>query len=257
MSPPNASRFTNDVERTARAAVSEAGALVRTRWQQAKTVQYKSAVDLVTETDRDVETLVVRHLQRAFPDHLIVAEEASAGCALQRPPSDRYVWYLDPLDGTTNFAHAYPQFCVSLALWGGSDALFGILMAEAAGLHGLLPVEHVAAHLRRVAERNWREFGDGQVGPTLLAPPDGPIPSGRTQVGEVLVGSARACVALMQRAGVREPGNAMADAINRTLYERSGLQFRIPAAWTAEATFRAPSNMRPLASWYSLWPERL
>ena len=48
----------------------------------------------------------------------------------------------------------------------------------------------------------------------------------------------------------------MADAINRTLYEKSGLQFRTPAAVGAEGTFRAPSNMRPLASWYSLWPER-
>jgi hypothetical protein len=60
-----------------------------------------------------------------------------------------------------------------------------------------------------------------------------------------------------RRAGVREQGNAMADAINRTLYEVSGLQFRTTAAWTSEGTFRAPANMRPLASWYSLWPERL
>jgi myo-inositol-1(or 4)-monophosphatase len=127
MSPPNASRFTNDVDRAARAAVGEAGALLRTRWRQAKTVHYKSPVDLVTETDRDVEALVVGQLRAAFPDHLIVAEEASAGSVLQRPPTDRYVWYLDPLDGTTNFAHAYPQFCVSLALARGTDVRFGIV----------------------------------------------------------------------------------------------------------------------------------
>ena len=116
-----------DFEAVARAAVSEAGALLRARWRHAKTVQYKGAVDLVTESDREAETLIVGHLQRAFPDHLIVAEEASAGATLRVPAGDRYVWYLDPLDGTTNFAHGYPQFCVSLALARGADVLFGIV----------------------------------------------------------------------------------------------------------------------------------
>ena len=116
-----------DFEQVARTAVAEAGALLRARWRAAKTVHYKGAVDLVTETDRDAEALVVDHLQRAFPDHLIIAEEASAGATLRAPVGDRYVWYLDPLDGTTNFAHAYPQFCVSLALARGVHVLFGIV----------------------------------------------------------------------------------------------------------------------------------
>ena len=142
------------------------------------------------------------------------------------------------------------------AEWVLSDALFGVLMAETAGLRGLLPADHVTAHLRRVADRNWREFGKGEFGPALLAPPEGPIPTDRLQVGEVIVGSARSTAALMQRFGLREEGGAMADAVNRTLYQRSGLQFRTPAALGAGGTFRAPSNLRPLASWYSLWPER-
>lgn len=123
-------------------------------------------------------------------------------------------------------------------------------------MRGLLPADHVTAHLRRVADRNWREFGKGEFGPALLAPPEGPIPTDRLQVGEVIVGSARSTAALMQRFGLREDGGAMADAVNRTLYQRSGLQFRTPAALGAGGTFRAPSNLRPLASWYSLWPER-
>lgn len=114
-------------ERVARAAVDEASALLRATWRQAKTIRFKSAVDIVTETDSEVEALVTAHLRRAFPDHLIVAEEASAGATLERPPADAYVWYLDPLDGTTNFAHAYPQFAVSLALARGPDILFGIV----------------------------------------------------------------------------------------------------------------------------------
>ena len=116
-----------EFERIARAAISEAGALLRARWRSNKTVHYKSAVDLVTETDRDAEALIVGRLRRAFPDHLIVAEEASAGASLSAPTDDRYVWYLDPLDGTTNFAHAYPQFCVSLGLARGTEMLFGIV----------------------------------------------------------------------------------------------------------------------------------
>lgn len=131
---PHGIRSTNDVpantmefERIARAAVADAGALLRARWRGAKTVQYKGAVDLVTETDREAEELIVGELRRAFPDHLIVAEEASAGATLQPPGNDRYVWYLDPLDGTTNFAHGYPQFCVSLALGRGTDVVLGIV----------------------------------------------------------------------------------------------------------------------------------
>lgn len=136
-----------DFERVARAAVDEAGALLGARWRQAKTVQYKGDVDLVTETDRDAEALVVGHLRRAFPDHEIVAEEASAGAAIQRPADDRYVWYLDPLDGTTNFAHAYPQFCVSLGLARGSELLFGIV-------HDPLRNETFIAHHGRGATLN-------------------------------------------------------------------------------------------------------
>lgn len=114
-------------ERVARAAVEEASAMLRATWREAKTVEYKGAVDIVTETDRAIEAVVLAHLQSAFPDHLIVAEEATGSTELVAPPSDRHVWYLDPLDGTTNFAHAYPQFAVSLALAEGRQLLFGIV----------------------------------------------------------------------------------------------------------------------------------
>ncbi len=142
------------------------------------------------------------------------------------------------------------------AEWVLADALFGILLAECAGLKGLLPPAQVRAHLEKVAARNWQDFRSGTVGPCLLAPESGPIPSGAVQVGEVITGSARSTIALMQRSGLAAPGDAMADAVNRTLYGGSGLQFRTPAAWSAAGKFRAPNNMRPLASWYSFWPER-
>ena len=109
-------------------AARMAGALLRNRACGAKRVEYKTgAVDLVTDTDRDAEALVVDHLRRAFPDHVIVAEEASSGTTISAPTAAQYAWYLDPLDGTTNFAHAFPHFCVSLALARGTEPLLGIV----------------------------------------------------------------------------------------------------------------------------------
>jgi myo-inositol-1(or 4)-monophosphatase len=116
------------VERVARAAVNEASTMLKAAWRGTKSVEYKSAVDLVTETDRAVEAAVMGRLSAAFPDHHIVAEESVDTATLAAPDEpDRYVWYLDPLDGTTNFAHAYPQFAISLALARGRDLMFGIV----------------------------------------------------------------------------------------------------------------------------------
>ena len=114
-------------EHLARTLVAEAGGRLRAAWGEAKIIEHKGVIDIVTETDREIEALLTAELRRAFPDHLIVAEEASAGCAHQRPPDERYVWYLDPLDGTINFAHGYPQFAVSLALARGRELLLGIV----------------------------------------------------------------------------------------------------------------------------------
>jgi len=117
----------DEIERVARAAIEEAGLCMREAWHRQKVVEYKSAIDLVTTTDREIEALIVARLRAAFPDHVIVAEEASAGRAVPRPPADRFAWYLDPVDGTTNFAHAYPQCSISLGLARGDQLLFGIV----------------------------------------------------------------------------------------------------------------------------------
>jgi myo-inositol-1(or 4)-monophosphatase len=117
----------SEVEDVARQAVAEVGPRIRAAWTRPKKVEHKGVVDLVTETDREVEELVVRRIGRAFPDHLIIAEESSAGKRVERPPADRYAWYIDPLDGTTNFAHGYPVFAVSLALALGDKLRFGMV----------------------------------------------------------------------------------------------------------------------------------
>lgn len=117
----------DDFERVARAAVAEASPRLRAAWRQEKRIEHKGVIDLVTQTDRDIEALITARLTAAFPDHVVVGEEAAAGAAPLRPPADRYAWYLDPIDGTTNFAHAYPHFAVSLALGRGPELLFAVV----------------------------------------------------------------------------------------------------------------------------------
>ena len=97
---------------TAWQAANAAGELIRDHWHQAKTIDYKGPIDLVTSTDQGAERTIVEILQREFPDHAILAEEETrlAGGL------NGYRWIVDPLDGTTNFAHGYPQVSVSIAL---------------------------------------------------------------------------------------------------------------------------------------------
>jgi myo-inositol-1(or 4)-monophosphatase len=114
-------------ESVARALVANAGERLHAAWGETKVIEHKGVIDIVTETDREIEALVTAELHRAFPDHLVIAEEASVGSEPQRPLDEGYVWYLDPLDGTTNFAHGYPQFAVSLALARGRELLLGIV----------------------------------------------------------------------------------------------------------------------------------
>jgi myo-inositol-1(or 4)-monophosphatase len=108
---------------TAWQAAHAAGEIVRDNWQRPKVIDYKGSVDLVTSVDRDSERCIVEQLQRNFPDHSILAEEEThfAGA------DDGHRWLIDPLDGTTNFAHGYPQFCVSIALEHEQDLLLGIV----------------------------------------------------------------------------------------------------------------------------------
>lgn len=90
----------------------EAGALIASALGQRNVVERKSPVDLVTEVDRASERLIVQGLKASFPDHDIVAEESSP----ERSTRGRYCWYVDPLDGTTNFVHGLPHCAVSVAL---------------------------------------------------------------------------------------------------------------------------------------------
>ncbi|MGH7934395.1 MAG: inositol monophosphatase family protein [Candidatus Binataceae bacterium] len=101
---------TDVIERVALRAARAAGRIHLKRLSRI-TVQRKSnAIDLVTEADREAEAAVIEVLQRAFPTHAVLAEESGASAH-----QSEHRWIIDPVDGTTNFAHGFPQFCVSIA----------------------------------------------------------------------------------------------------------------------------------------------
>ena len=100
----------------------EAGRLIMTYFERRIGYEYKGDVDLVTEADRASEKLIVERIRQHFPSHDIVGEEGT-----RKDTGSDYRWYVDPLDGTTNFAHGYPVFCVSLGVEGTDGIVAGVL----------------------------------------------------------------------------------------------------------------------------------
>src|SRR5438105_2174338 len=102
--------------------IREAGALLMQYFARRVRIEYKAEADLVTEADRACEKLLIARLRAQWPSHNIVAEEGSG-----HQSSSEYRWYVDPLDGTTNFAHGFPVFCVSLGLEHRGELIAGVL----------------------------------------------------------------------------------------------------------------------------------
>jgi myo-inositol-1(or 4)-monophosphatase len=95
----------------------DAGAILLDRLGRALQVSNKGDIDLVTESDLAAEKLIIERIKSHYPRHAILAEEsgATAGAEFVSGTND-WKWIIDPLDGTTNYAHGYPCFCVSIAL---------------------------------------------------------------------------------------------------------------------------------------------
>lgn len=96
----------SDIEALARAA----GEILRAGFGQRHRVRYKGAIDLVTEYDHLSEDLILKEIKNRWPEHQVVTEESGILAG-----QDSHQWYLDPIDGTVNYAHGVPIFCVSLA----------------------------------------------------------------------------------------------------------------------------------------------
>jgi myo-inositol-1(or 4)-monophosphatase len=106
----------------------EAGSMLRYYFERRVTFELKGEYDLVTEADKASEKLVVERLTRHFPGHAIVAEEGSG-----HENASEYRWYVDPLDGTTNFAHSYPVWNVTLALEKAGELISGVVFDPTRG----------------------------------------------------------------------------------------------------------------------------
>jgi myo-inositol-1(or 4)-monophosphatase len=106
----------------ARAAALETGRMLRAAMAEEVRISFKGKVDLVTQFDGRAQQMIDARLRAAFPDHGILAEEG-----LSRETGSPYRWIVDPLDGTTNFAHRFPIFSVSIALEREGEGLVAVV----------------------------------------------------------------------------------------------------------------------------------
>ncbi len=100
----------------------EAGALLMKKFAQSLEIHYKGDINLVTEADKMSENLIIAAIRQNFPDHGILSEESPAIL-----DGSSFRWIIDPLDGTTNYAHGYPVFCVSMALEKEGEIILGVI----------------------------------------------------------------------------------------------------------------------------------
>lgn len=104
------------------ALARQAGALLRDGLSQQRQIDLKSPYELVTDMDRASEDMIVDAIRARFPDHAILAEERGGAFGEDRP-----TWLIDPIDGTNNYAHGFPFFSVSLALWVAGRPQLGVV----------------------------------------------------------------------------------------------------------------------------------
>lgn len=103
------------------AAAVAAGKMIKACLDKPKKVRYKGAINIVTDVDEKAEDLIVKKLKKAFPEYGILAEES---------PEEKKgdcKWIIDPIDGTTNFAHGFPFFAVSIALEKQGETVLGVV----------------------------------------------------------------------------------------------------------------------------------
>ncbi len=116
------------VKRIGIGAAYHGGKILQAYFGKILKISKKGAIDLVTEADIETEKRIIAIIQRNFPNHSILSEE----CGLRRDGA-KYQWVIDPLDGTTNFAHNVGLFAVSIAFVAGGDVLVGVVLNPTTG----------------------------------------------------------------------------------------------------------------------------
>ena len=110
-------------KQTAIAAAYKAAEILRSRFGNISRVHKKDAVEIVTEADTEAELEIISAIRSRFPGHSILSEEAGL-----KETGDDFRWVIDPLDGTVNFAHQVPIFCISIALTYRNEILLGVVL---------------------------------------------------------------------------------------------------------------------------------
>ncbi|MBU4128718.1 inositol monophosphatase [bacterium] len=103
-------------------AAKEAGDILRKNLGKIKRIDYKGRVSLVTDIDRLAEERVLSIIREKYPSHDILTEESRI-----KEKGNQYKWIIDPLDGTTNYVHEYPRYCVSIALEKDGEVILGVV----------------------------------------------------------------------------------------------------------------------------------
>ena len=99
------------ITETLKTALLRGGKILSAAMKKPKKISYKGQANLVTETDGKVEQVIIKLILQNFPDHAVLAEESESGSSISKSP---YRWIIDPVDGTTNFAHGLPLASVSI-----------------------------------------------------------------------------------------------------------------------------------------------
>ena len=100
----------------------ESGMLLKSKLNDHRKIDFKGEIDIVTDADRMSEDMILSAIRSRFPDHDVMSEESIA-----TETGSAFRWIIDPLDGTTNYAHGYPVFCVSIALERKGEVILGVV----------------------------------------------------------------------------------------------------------------------------------
>jgi myo-inositol-1(or 4)-monophosphatase len=111
----------SDILQFTESIARRAGDVIRQGYGNVRHIQQKGVIDLVTEFDKRSEEVILLAIQREFPEHAILAEESG-----YNKKSSEYQWVIDPLDGTTNFAHGIPHFAVTIAMFQNNSPILGV-----------------------------------------------------------------------------------------------------------------------------------
>ena len=111
----------SDILQLAEVIARQAGAILMEGYGNVRQIQQKGVIDLVTEFDKRSEEIIISAIQQEFPEHAILAEESGRNKTISE-----YQWVIDPLDGTTNFAHGIPVFSVTIGLLKNNSPVVGV-----------------------------------------------------------------------------------------------------------------------------------